>query len=296
VDLAEIVQAAVDECAPFAASREVALRFDRAEARFFMLGDAQRLTQIMSNLLGNAIKFTPSGGAVDVRLERTDGWARIRVSDTGVGMTPEELERIFERFWQAQRATTRTHGGLGLGLALTKYVIDQHEGEIRAESDGPNRGSTFTVRLPMLALAPAGEVPAPAPGAPRQALHGISVLLVEDEADARDAVAAMLEHAGATVIVASSVREALAACERQAVDVVVTDLGMPDEDGFALARAVRAQDGHRNTETPLVALTGFVGTQDRSAVREAGFVMHLEKPVDFEALIEGLRAVTGRRA
>jgi PAS domain S-box-containing protein len=292
VNLAGIVQSVVDECGHAAKTRGVSLSFIPPQQSLFLLGDEQRLIQAISNVLGNGIKFTPPGGSVEVCLERQEGSAVIEITDSGIGMTPQVLDHLFERFWQAETGSTRSQGGLGLGLAISKHIIEQHDGSIKAASAGLSMGSTFTIRLPLVEREFDASNSNGSQTAVQTNLAGISILVVEDDVDSRDAIATFLEISGAIVTAVSSVKEALERYERNSFRVIVTDLGMPGADGFSLASEVRRMDAARGRRTPLIALTGFVGAKDRSEVLKAGFAAHLEKPVNFALLVEQIRSLT----
>jgi len=294
VDLVSVVQGAVEECKHAAESKGVALELRKPTQPLYMLGDEQRLSQATSNVLGNAIKFSPPGTSVMIGLEEDAASATIMVRDNGIGMPAEVKEHLFERFWQAETGSTRSQGGLGLGLAITKYIVEQHDGEILADSAGLNQGSTFTIKLPLIERVSEASQAGAIQARPGNDLQGISVLLVEDDKDSRDAIALFLEIAGARVTAVSSVQEALAGYEKESPTVIVTDLGMPGADGFSLASEVRRRDGMRNSHTPLIALTGFVGARDRSEVLKAGFAVHMEKPVNFPMLIDQIRLLAKR--
>jgi CheY-like chemotaxis protein len=229
----------------------------------------------------NGVKFTLRGGRVDVRVDATGAHATIVVSDTGAGIPADVLPFVFEPFRQADSSSTRAHGGLGLGLALVRQIVELHGGTVTARSDGPGRGATFTVTLPR-AAAPAPSGPLAASAAPRGGarLHGLRVLVVDDDPDATELTGTILTAAGATVLLAHSGAEALDALSTWRPDVLVSDVGMPVTDGYALIREVRARDATDGGRTPAVALTAYGRAQDRAAALTAGFDMHVPKPVD----------------
>ncbi len=295
VNLVKIAQAAVDACSAFAEQRGVALTLDQPEPRLFVLGDEQRLIQAVANLTGNGIKFTRLGGSVAVRVQRLDGLAVVTVSDTGIGMTPQVLERLFEPFWQADSSKAREHGGLGLGLAITKHLVEEHDGTIEAASAGPGHGSTFTIQLPLLDVGWTGsDLPVPRAGQARD-LAGVRILLVDDDQDARDATQILLQARGAQVDVAGSVQAAIRLLEAEVPSVVVSDIGMPNEDGYSLAREVRQRDTRLGRRTPLIALTGYASAGDLQEALERGFDMHVAKPVDPESLAARITALVRDR-
>lgn len=291
VDLVRIVQAAIDGCSSLAEQRGVALVLEGADPRLFVLGDEQRLIQSVANLIGNGIKFARAGGSVVVRVQRVDDNAVVTVSDTGIGMAPGVLERLFERFWQADSSKAREHGGLGLGLAITKHLIDEHGGTIQAASAGPGSGSTFTVKLPLLDVGWVGkDLPALAGGKAKD-LTGVHVLLVDDDQDARDATQILLQTCGARVDVAGSAQAAIQSFESEAPSVVVSDIGMPDADGYSLAAEIRRRDARSGRRTPMIALTGYASAGDLREALERGFDTHLAKPVDPERLAVQIEAL-----
>jgi CheY-like chemotaxis protein/anti-sigma regulatory factor (Ser/Thr protein kinase) len=255
-------------------------------------GDVGRLQQVIWNLLSNAVKFTPRDGRITVRLERDASHTRIVVSDTGQGIGKEFLPYVFDRFRQADSTTTRTHSGLGLGLAIVRHLIEMHGGHVRAESEGAGRGATFTLELPIRAIGfgaeqevlayQDGEASDGLDFAP--SLEGISVLVVDDEADARALLRKVLEQCGAQVATASSTAEALAALEQSRPDVLISDIGMPNEDGYDLIRRVRAAEQEHEASLPAVALTAYVGEDDRRRAISAGFHAHVSKPVGLTKL------------
>jgi len=284
------VEAVRTECE----SRGLAISYAGTSGTVLVLGDAQRLTQVVENLLSNAAKFTPSGGRIDVALTCTNGTARLTVADTGIGVAPEQRERIFERFWQAASPRARRQEGVGLGLAIVKHIVELHDGRIEVESAGAGRGTCFAIELPLETAQAAAPVPGRRRPATASDLAGVRVLLVDDERDGRDAVAVLLEQRGASVAVAGSMGDALKQVGVAPFDVVVTDLGMPREDGFDLLRAVRAADAERGRRTALVALTGFASGEDRVATLAAGFDEHVGKPADVELLAARIRALVVR--
>ena len=251
--------------------------------------------QSVANLAGNAIKFTRPGGSVVVRVLRVDGNAVVTVSDTGIGMTPAVLGRLFERFWQADSSKAREHGGLGLGLAITKYLIDEHGGTIQAASAGPGSGSTFTIELPLLDVGWVGKDYRTSGAGEAKDLTGVHVLLVDDDQDARDATQILLQARGAKVDVAGSVRAAIRRFEAEPPSVVVSDIGMPDEDGYSLASEIRERDARSGRRTPMIALTGYAGAGDLREALERGFDTHLAKPVDPEQLAVQIGALVRKQ-
>jgi PAS domain S-box-containing protein len=299
IDLAEIVLNVVDGMRPAAESRGVALGLtcDAGVAR--VMGDPDRLQQVFWNLLSNAVKFTDAGGRVDLRVAQTDSRVIVTVADTGIGIVPEALPYVFEPFRQADASITRTHGGLGLGLSIARHVVDLHRGMLEACSEGPGRGATFTVTLPVAAVrdvshdATTASSSAARLGA--EVLHGTSILVVDDEADAQELVAEVLRRAGAHVITASTASEAMAALVAERPAVIVSDLGMPGEDGFSLLKRVRVAGDPVLAATPALALTAYARGADRVMALGAGFERHLAKPVDPDALVNAVAEVLSER-
>ncbi|HEX6861420.1 MAG TPA: ATP-binding protein, partial [Thermoanaerobaculia bacterium] len=302
VDLAPLIEAAAEAVRPAAQAKgiQVEARMDTRLSRMGPLkGDPDRLQQVVWNLLANAVKFTPPGGRVEVLADEADGQARIRVTDTGIGIPEPFLRYVFDRFRQADSSTTRKHGGLGLGLSIVRHLVELHGGTVTAESEGEGRGATFTVMLPLAARSEAPELhpePRPAPlqeTAQAPGLHGLRVLLVDDEPDAREVVSAALEELGAEVDSVPSAADALAALHRTGADVLVADIGMPEEDGYSLIRRIRNLEGELG-RLPAIALTAYAGEADRLRALEAGFQIHLPKPIDPGALAEAVAAIADR--
>ncbi|HEV2913870.1 MAG TPA: ATP-binding protein, partial [Pyrinomonadaceae bacterium] len=307
LDLTAIIEAAVDTALPAANARDIRLQRVLDSGASMVSGDSTRLQQVVWNLLSNAIKFTPRGGRVQVRLERVDSHVEIVVSDTGQGIGPDILPFIFERFRQADSTSTRAHGGLGLGLAIVRHLVELHGGTVEAESAGPGQGSTFTVKLPLIAMrsvelssrrAEEERVhPTASSGVPFEcppALTDLHVLVVDDEEDTRLFVTAVLEQCGARVTATRSAEEALRALRELRPDVLISDLGMPEEDGYSLIRRVRAlpiEDGGR---TPAAALTAYARVEDRMKVLRSGFQIHLPKPVEPAELVTVVANLSGR--
>jgi signal transduction histidine kinase/ActR/RegA family two-component response regulator len=286
VDLAAIVDAAVDIVQPAAAAKRLHLLVDIGVRPAKTYGDPDRLQQIVWNLLSNAVKFTPPEGTVTVRLADHHGY-RLTVEDTGAGIDPRFLPYVFEAFRQADGTASREHGGLGLGLAIAKQLIELHGGTVQAHSEGRDAGSTFEVFLPSV-VAPAMDAPGPDPPPPAEPaepvdlspLRHLRVLVVDDEEDARVLLQTALAQYGADVITASSVADAFAAIDRSAPDVLLSDIGMPYEDGYALIRRLRARPAARGGSTPAIAVTAYASAGDRSATEAAGYQAHVAKPYD----------------
>jgi PAS domain S-box-containing protein len=288
--LAPLLQGCVDSMRPSAAAKRIALDLDAEGLSGVVIGDSKRLGQAVSNLLTNAIKFTPSDGQVQVALREVDGDAAVTVTDTGAGIAADFVPHVFDRFRQADESTTRAHGGLGLGLYLVKSIVDMHGGRVTAESDGPGHGARFTVRLPLRSFDPVQPAPRydRAPVSPT--LAGTTVLLLEDDADTREALCLVLQDCGATTHAAASGEEARRLLGNVVPDVIVSDISMPGESGYDFVRAVRAGDGR----VPAIALTGFASQQDQEQATDVGFDAHLAKPVAPEVLIATIRDVLRR--
>jgi signal transduction histidine kinase/PleD family two-component response regulator len=294
LDLTDVVRKTVDEFMPAAVSKNLHLGVD-GEHSGLVMGDRERLHQVFSNLVSNALKFTPPGGRVGLTCERADGHAVVTVSDTGEGIEPEFLSRLFDRFTQADTSSTRRFGGLGLGLAIVRHLVELHGGTVSATSAGRGRGATFQVRLPEVMSAESLD-PDPLPSARTSGLRldGVQVLLVEDDRDALEAMKLTLEATGCTVRPAGSAKEAWSIYVDGKPDVVVSDLSMPEEDGYSLLRRIRSDgDGAR---VPAIALTGFTRPEDKQRVLAAGFAAHVAKPVDSENLVEVLTEVLRENA
>jgi PAS domain S-box-containing protein len=297
VDLAEVVSSAVATLRPSAAHKSLALECHPCEGPVPVVADPDRVQQVVWNLLANAIKFTPPGGSVRVLLERGDGEARVSVIDTGAGIEPEFIPHVFERFRQGDTSTTRDHGGLGLGLAIARHIVEAHGGVLMATSEGRGRGATFRFILPLAAEPVEAAAPARI-GLDRVAPDGpIRVLLVDDDRDTREMLVAALQILGFEPVAADGADGAVAQLGQEAVDVIVTDIGMPGKDGYALLRAVRALPPPSAGPLPVVALTGYSGADSRSQMLDAGFCEVLMKPVVPSELDRMLRdVVRGRRA
>jgi signal transduction histidine kinase len=287
VDVGAVVEAALDAVTPAALAKSVAFERQVDPAAGPAWADAYRLQQVVWNLLSNAVKFTPAAGHVTVTVEREDPHIVLRVADTGQGIASEFLPYIFDRFRQADSTTTRAHGGLGLGLAIVHHLVTLHRGTVTAASDGPNRGATFTVRIPLAPLRTGARATGPATRIDRlPPLAGVRVLVVDDDADARELVTAVLGQSGAEVVTASSTVEALDALARARPHVLVSDLSMPGDDGYALLQRVRALGLDHEGRMPAVALTAFARAEDRARALAAGYAVHVSKPVEPAALVE----------
>lgn len=286
-ELQPIIKAASESIRPTAEAKGVRLQLVFEQHVGYVFGDCDRLQQVVWNLLSNAVKFTPTGGEVSVDLHRNNSHLEITVIDSGMGIHSDFLPHVFDRFRQADGSTTRAHGGLGLGLAIVRHLVELHGGFVGAESGGPGNGATFLVRLPLMAAAEAPvswetePTPAPAYSAQSQpSLKNLRVLVVDDEPDARELVAVILERCGAVMKAAGSTREAMEIIEGWKPDILIADIGMPVEDGYGLIKRLRALPKERGGLTPALALTAYARTEDRVRALSEGYQVHLSKPVD----------------
>jgi K+-sensing histidine kinase KdpD len=302
VDIRELVRNVVESMVPTAAARGIDLHLSPAPP-VDVEGDVRRLEQVFFNLIDNALKFTPKGGRVSLDVRIVDGLVEVQVTDTGAGIDAEFLPRVFDRFRQADSTTSRAHGGLGLGLSIAKQLVEAHKGTIEADSAGKGHGASFTVRLPAAASRASEEFSVearpPAPHSDLRApvetrLDGLRVLVVDDEADAREVMAQTLETYGANVELAESAREALEILEHLRVDVLLADIAMPDEDGFALIRNVRASSVPGVSTIPAAAVTAFTREEHRQHALTAGFQMHLGKPFQPAELVRAVDLLAHR--
>jgi len=301
VDVGAVIGAALDVVRPAAEARKVQLHPRLAASGAVMPGDARRLQQIVWNLLANAVKFTQAGGTVRVDLLETGTAIVIRVQDNGVGIEPEFLPCVFERFRQADGSVSRQHGGLGLGLAIVRHLTELHGGNVLAESEGAGHGATFTVELPKLETAGLGATQA-GTADPRErtelqspnALRGLEVLVVDDQEDARALTTAILEAAGAEVRTASSAPDALRQLEAARPDALLADVGMPGADGYALIREVRRRDAGSGQRLPAAAITAYAGDHDRQRAIAAGFDWHVPKPVGRATIVAAVLSICQR--
>ena len=296
VDLFTVIDDAIDSLMPAANAKtiNVVRTLDR---EIKVIGDRDRLQQIVWNLVSNALKFTPKGGRVEVRLEEVDGDAQIAVADTGIGISAEFLPFVFDRFRQADSSMSRRHSGLGLGMAIVRHLVELHGGTVSVESGGENQGTTFRLRLarhlgaaPEQAAAATRSLPEDIGDTPLEHLHGVHVLIVEDDTDSRNVLAVLLQRLGAIVEAVGSAREAFDRVSSRPPDVMVSDIGMPDEDGYSLIRRVREIGGSR--KLPAIALTAYARKQDADAALGAGYDCHLAKPVAPADLIKAIKSVT----
>ncbi|HEV7299627.1 MAG TPA: ATP-binding protein [Tepidisphaeraceae bacterium] len=308
VDLAGTVRAAAERVQPAADAKGVRVRVVLDPMAGPISGDPNRWQQVFWNLLTNAVKFTPKGGRVQVTLARVNSHVEITVADNGEGIRPEFLPHVFDRLRQADPSTTRRHGGLGLGLSIVKQLIELHGGCVEVCSDGPGHGSTFVVALPPMVVQGKADPevesrhPRSAPmmvGLPESCddITGIRVLVVDDEPDARTLIQRLLEDRNAVVMTAGSVDEALGHLTEREFDVWVSDIGMPEQDGYDLIRQIRSRGDGKGWNIPAIALTAYARSEDRVRAVSAGFTMHVTKPigpVELATMVVGAAGRTGR--
>jgi PAS domain S-box-containing protein len=298
IDLHGVVRAALESVRPAAEARGVEISCEMTADSEEFCGDPDRLQQVIWNLFSNAIKFTARGGKVAARVERDLSQVRIVVTDTGSGISREFLPHVFDRFRQADSSITRAQGGLGLGLAIVRHLVEVHGGTVEATSEGEGKGSTFTVRLPMRAVAPEAAEAKPEPITGDRALEvrldGVEVLVVDDEADARELVCALLTRCGAKVRQAASLEDALARLREQRPHVLLSDIGLPQQDGYALIRRVRELSPSEGGLVPAAALTAYAGEDDHRRALAAGFQAHVTKPIEPADLTLLVASLSGR--
>jgi PAS domain S-box-containing protein len=288
VDLEAVIRAAIDSVRPAADSKEIRLQCVLDPRAVAVTGDPDRLQQVVWNLLINAVKFTPKRGRVQVRLQRANSHVEIVVSDTGQGIGAEQLYHLFERFYQADSTSTRSHTGLGLGLALVRHLVELHGGRVRADSPGEGQGATFTVELPVAIVHREQEgearvhptARAALPGAPGPSLRGLRVLVVDDDRDSLELVHTILVGLGAEARECVSASEGLKVVQEWRPQVLISDIEMPGEDGYTFIRKVRALEVSQGGKTPALALTAYGRVEDRLRTLSAGYSMHVPKPVD----------------
>lgn len=295
LDLDTLVSTAIEGLEPTAHAKSIRLTtsLERAEVS----GDGGRLHQVVLNLLSNALKFSPAGGEVHVALEQEGSWAKLTVRDNGDGIDPEFLPHVFERLRQADDAATRRHKGLGLGLAIVRHLVQLHNGRVEAASDGLGAGATFTVWLPLTDrfVDAAHTSPASSPPSTTE-LRGLRILVVDDEFDTRDSLRALLEQRGAAVVVVPTAREALTRIDAGNVDLLLSAIGMAEEDGYSLIRKVRASEASSGVVLPAIALTARANLDSGKCALSAGFQLHVSKPVDPPSLVRAVLSVTSNPA
>ena len=301
VDLVAVVDAALDAVRPAMEAKEIKIETIIDAGLRMISGDADRLQQVVWNVLSNAAKFTPANGKVEISVNQTATHVHINVRDSGPGVEAEFLPHVFERFRQADGSTTRTHGGLGLGLAIVRHLVELHGGTIGVENSTDPPGAIFTIRLPL----PSGELRPEALGSTAAAfvkeaqsqslsLEGLRILLVEDETDALDLITVELAQHGAEVTGVSSVDEALEAFDKSHFDLLISDIGMPVKDGYDLIREIRRREQGQDSRLPAVALTAYARVQDRMRAILAGFSTHIPKPVEANELVTVVASLAGR--
>jgi len=296
VSVTRVIEDAVDSLMPAATAKSIQV-IRKLEASMNVLGDRDRLQQVVWNLVSNAFKFTPKGGTVTIMASERDGDVEIEVADTGIGIAPEFLPFVFDRFRQADSSMSRRHNGLGLGMAIVRHLVELHGGTVTVESGGENQGTTFRLKLPMHTgeapaelLTASRTMPAEMPFDELELLNGVHILIVEDDPDSRNVLTLLLQRLGALVEAVASAKEAFDRLSHRRPDVLVSDIGMPDEDGYSLIRRVRALPG--NHKVPAIALTAYARKQDAEAAISAGYDQHLPKPVAPADLVKAIKAVT----
>ena len=297
LDITSVARAAINVVRPAAEAKEISLDYWAEPGLGAISADSARLHQIIWNLLSNAVKFTPHGGKICVRVEQDGADARVTVKDTGQGIEPEFLPRVFDRFLQADSSTTRSFGGLGLGLAIVRHLVELHGGTVSAESDGLNKGATFSATFPLLtertepvSVAHGGEMSV----LENQSLDGLRVLLVDDEPEAREIISTVMTRTGAEVTACKSASEALATLLEWKPDVILSDIAMPDEDGYSFIGKVRSLPREKGGATPAAALTAYARDVDRTQALAAGYQMHIAKPIAATQLVTIVARLAGR--
>jgi PAS domain S-box-containing protein len=283
------VEGAIESIRPDADAKDITIKTVWRVDDETVLADSTRLQQMLWNLLSNAVKFTPARGRITVTVSRTDGRVRIDVADSGLGIDPDFLPHVFDRFRQADGRTTRAFGGLGLGLAIVRDLVRLHAGDVSASSSGRGKGSTFTVKLPV-GVPSRREEPLRAPRA--ASLTGLRVLVIEDHTDSRELMREVLEGVGATVSAFGTATDALAAIRHVKPSIVIADIGLPDVDGYSLIRQLRSHPSRAIQTLPAIAVTAYAAAADRAAALTAGFQRHLPKPIDSRLLIEAIHEIT----
>lgn len=306
VNLVPVIEAAIESVQLAAEAKSIRIQSVLDSSTASISGDADRLQQVVWNLLSNAIKFTPKQGRVQIRLERVNSHIEITVSDTGQGISPDFLPYVFDRFRQHDSSTTRSYGGLGLGLAIVRQLIELHGKTVTVASPGVGQGTTFIVKLPVMIIYKPSSNPELLDSiseadqridAPLPTLENLRILVVEDEADALELLSTILQEYGAQVISVACVSEALEIIENptgQSLDVLVSDIGMPIEDGYSLIRKLRQLEAQRGGRMAAIALTAYASSNDRRQALLAGFQMHLTKPVEAAELATVVATLTGR--
>ncbi|HLH32328.1 MAG TPA: ATP-binding protein [Terriglobia bacterium] len=293
-EIASILEAAIDSVRPSADAKRIALHAKIDGRPGMVSADAGRLQQAIWNLLSNAVKFTDEGGDIEAQLTLKSGQAEIAITDNGIGIESQFLPHLFEQFRQADSSSTRRHGGLGLGLTIVRHVVEMHGGTVSASSPGKGQGSTFRITLPLMTPAEVAEPKKEAPAKGRRMLDHVRVLVVEDDRDTLELLKLVLDDSGADVVMAPSVREAVGVFDHWKPDVLVSDIAMPEQDGYQLIQQVRARSSEQGGNVPAVALTAYARSEDQTRALAAGFQMHLTKPIAPKELIATLAALAGR--
>jgi signal transduction histidine kinase len=294
IDLVAVVHEAIESVRYSASARLISMVFEPGVEMCPLVGDPDRLRQAVWNVLSNAVKFTPSGGSIRVALEQRGQEVTLTFVDTGQGIEPDFLPFVFDRFKQADASTTRRFGGLGLGLALVRHIIELHGGSVGVASEGAGKGSTFFLNLPVRATMPSApsppSTPVKVPRSPRETrpLHGLRILLVDDDVDANELMAEVIAAAGATVEIASSAASGFDTLRRFRPHILVSDIGMPEEDGYSLLRRIRALDPSEGGGIPSIALTAYTRSEDRTKALAAGFTTHVGKPVNPDDVVAAI--------
>jgi CheY-like chemotaxis protein len=295
VDLVTIAGEALEVVRPSATAKGITLELEASPRFCVLLGDPERLQQVVWNLLSNAVKFSERGGVIEVAIRSTESSAVLTVADQGCGIEPDFLPFVFDRFRQADASTTRRIGGLGLGLALVRHIVELHGGRAVAHSEGPGKGALFTIEIPLRrAIAPGVDRQLPsAPSSESHALDGVRVLIVDDDADSRDLMAEVLTQAGAVAEAAPSAAAGFDALSRFHPHVLISDIAMPDEDGYAFMQRVRAMPMPETAAIPSLALTAYARPEDRAKALAKGFTTHLGKPINPRDLIAAVASLAG---
>lgn len=296
LDIASVARAAINVVQPAADAKGITIDYDAEPGVGAISADSARLHQIVWNLLSNAVKFTPHGGKISVRVDQKGSDARVTVSDTGQGIDSEFLPRVFDRFRQADSSTTRSFGGLGLGLAIVRHLVELHGGTVSAQSDGTNKGATFTATFPLLTdrTEPVTVAYVPEISAATNSLDGLRVLLVDDEPEARQIISTVILRTGAEVKACESAHEALVKLAEWKPDVILSDIAMPEQDGYSFIRQVRSLPRDKGGDTPAAALTAYARDIDRRQALAAGYQMHIAKPIGASQLITMIARLAGR--
>jgi signal transduction histidine kinase/DNA-binding response OmpR family regulator len=305
VELSMVIEAAMDAVRPAFEAKSINFETKLYSGSCYVLGDANRLQQIFWNLFSNAVKFTPQGGRVQVEVIRQPATVGISITDTGIGISPEFLPYIFDRFRQADGSTTRVHGGLGLGLAIVKHLVQLHQGEVDVESEGQNKGASFTIDLPLASPLSIANAASGASSmltedvrnlASAKILDGLRILVVDDEADSRELVTTILTRCGSDVKCSVSVEDAVKTFKDWEPDVLVSDIGMPNEDGYSLLQRLRKLKLKRGKRIPAIALTAYATDEDRAQALSAGFQMHVAKPIEPQVLVQSIATAVTRKS